>query len=602
MGKVARLPDFLINQIAAGEVVERPAAVVKELCENSLDAGARSIRVELSEGGLKHISVTDDGVGMSPEDARLCLERHATSKLRDLAGLSHIATMGFRGEALPSIASVSRMTLITREASAVAATRIQLEGGVVVEETEAGAPVGTQILIEDLFFNTPARQKFSKKSETELGHCADAVIRLALARPDVAFHLSHHGRVTFASPATDDLRERMAAALSPEVHKHLLAVDRVRGAIRVHGLTTSPEFSLSTTRGLFTYVNRRFIRDRGLMHAIGRAYAHILAPGRQPAAVLFIEMPLDAVDVNVHPQKLEVRFVDAREVYDAAVEAIRATLRDSPWLQAGPKPAPYAPGLPSLPVMANDGAPPPAWTQPGVMPLPFSPMSAPPTMFPSHAQALPSLFPQAFEAADRGDGESPGYFSALRYVGQLARTYLLCEAPNGTLVILDQHAAHERLRFDQLRKQYATGPLKGQPFLFPVQLRLPLSDARALMDHHAEVAAVGFELEPFGGDSLALKSVPSLLVGADYIKLLTDLAHEFAQFGRGQAIEDAMGHVLATMACHSAVRAHQTLSAEEARALLDELDLIDYKTRCPHGRPVAAELPLSDLEKRVHRR
>jgi DNA mismatch repair protein MutL len=621
MGKIARLSDGLINQIAAGEVVERPASVVKELAENSLDAGATSIRVELVEGGLKRISVTDDGSGMSSEDARLCLERHATSKLRDAEGLGRIGTMGFRGEALPSIASVSKLTLTTREKEAVAATRIRLEGGTLIEVGDAGAPVGTQVAVEDLFFNTPARRKFAKKPETEFGHCAETVTRLALARPDVSFQLVHNGRITFNSPGGGDPRERVAAAISPEVFRHLMPVEHRRGDLMVKGVTTSPDFSLATSRGLYTFVNRRFIRDRGLIHAIIRAYSNVLPPGRQPAAVLDLTLPLDAVDVNVHPQKLEVRFVDSRGVYDAVVEAVKASLRDSPWLKTPPMPmAMSTPGLganASVNVGAASVSAPMSMPMPMPMPVPMNvaeprsnyaavsgmslpfPM-APGAPIPTSNSGWSYVAPQV--AQDWGDGQAPGYFSALRYVGQLARTYLVCEAPGGTLVLIDQHAAHERLRFDTLRKQFASGPLKGQPFLFPVQLTLSVSDTRALLDHLAEVQKVGFDLEPFGGETLALKSVPTLLAGADYSKLLTDLAHEFAHFEQGRAVDDAMNHVLATMACHSAVRAHQTLTVEEVRALLDDMDRIDFKTRCPHGRPVAAELTLSELERRVHRR
>jgi DNA mismatch repair protein MutL len=579
MGKVARLPDGLVNQIAAGEVVERPASVVKELLENALDAGATRIQVELGEGGLARIAVSDDGSGMSPEDARLCLERHATSKLRDLEGLSQIATMGFRGEALPSIASVSRLTLTTRELQATGATRLRIEGGTLLEESEVGAPVGTQVVVEELFFNVPARRKFTKRPETELGHCAEAVIRLALGRPDVSFHLSQGGKVTFASPGHGDPRERIAAAISPELHALLIPVELRRGGVTITGYVASPDYSVSTARALYTYVNQRFVRDRGLLHAIGRGYQNVLPPGRQPAAVLHLDVPLQQVDVNVHPQKLEVRFLDARQIYDLVVEAVRAALRGSPWLAH--RPAAGVVSRPALEPARFDFRPP-----------------APDRV----AEAIDLYRTDSEPLAPGNELPTPGYFSALRCIGQLARTYLVCEAPGGTLVLVDQHAAHERIRFATLLQQFAQGPIQGQGFLFPVQVTLPVADARALLDHAEELHRLGFELEAFGGETLALKSVPALLAGADYPRLLVDLAQELGQHARQHSADDAFSHVLATMACHSAVRAHQTLSDPEVRALLDGLDRVDFKTRCPHGRPVAAELTLAELEKRVHRR
>ena len=602
MGKVARLSDSLINQIAAGEVVERPASVLKELAENSIDAHARVVRIDLVEGGLQRIAVSDDGEGMSPEDARLCLERHATSKLHDLEGLSHLDTMGFRGEALPSIASVSRLTLTTRTANAVAATRLRLEGGRLVEEGEVGAPAGTQVVVEDLFFNTPARRKFAKRAETEWGHCSEAVLRLALARADIGFFTTHNGRPSFSAPATSDLRERIAASLSPELYKHLIPITYRSSSLSIAGYATSPEFSLSTNRGLHLFVNRRFIRDRALLHAIGRAYQNVLPAGRQPAAVLYLEVPLDSVDVNVHPQKLEVRFADARAIADAVVDAIRSALRTSPWLrhdseETGPSSQFRRAGLPrpGVPIPGPSWAP----TDPADHDARWMEASLPLSTAPG--ETLPAV-EFSGEPTELGDGAAAGYFASLRYIGQLSRTYLVCEAPGGTLVLIDQHAAHERLRFDQLRKQHTSGTLPGQPFLFPMQVTLSLPDARALLDHAGEVATLGLELEAFGGDTLALKSVPALLVGVDYTRLLNDLAQEFAQVGRGEALDEALNHLLATMACHSAVRANQTLSPEEVRALLNDLDRVDFKTRCPHGRPVAAELHLADIERRVHRR
>ncbi|MBI5548901.1 MAG: DNA mismatch repair endonuclease MutL [Deltaproteobacteria bacterium] len=606
MGKIRVLPEQLVNQIAAGEVVERPASVVKELCENSLDAGARVVRVELGDGGLSRILIVDDGHGMSAEDARTCLERHATSKLVDAEGLTRIATLGFRGEAVPAIASVSRFTLTTREPTSDVGTRVVVEGGRIDRIEEIGAPVGTSVLIEDLFFNTPARRKFLKRAETEAGHASEAVIRLALARPEVGFTLVSGGRQNLSAPAAQqDPRERIAAALGKEVFEHLVEVDGRLGGTRVRGFVASPDYTLSTARGIYTFVNGRYVRDRGLIAAIQRAFSDAMMPGRQPAAVLFLEVPFEEVDVNVHPQKLEVRFTDSRATFEAVFHAVQGALRRSPWLTArrhaaaGPQggtatdssfagaPASETAGGYSASLPQRDSGPVP-------LSMPFGGVPIAPLI--AMGMGMQGGPPRADEIPP------PGFFHTLRVIGQFARTYLVCEAPGPQLVVIDQHAAHERLRFHQLREAFRSRKPQLQSFLFPASVDLPLAEARVLADHLEEVRQVGFDAEPFGGTTFALKAVPAPLVGCDYRVLLTDLAGELMQVEKGRAFESAMEEVLASMACHSAVRAHQSLSQEESRALLDALDAIDFNTRCPHGRPVAAQIPLAELEKRVERR
>jgi DNA mismatch repair protein MutL len=593
--RVQVLPPKLVNQIAAGEVVERPASVVKELLENALDAGARAIQVEIDEGGLGLVRVADDGAGMDREDAVLSLERHATSKLQDAAGLAAITTMGFRGEALPAIASVSRMRIDTCPGGDGAGTRVAVEGGRLVETVDVARARGTTVEVRDLFFNTPARRKFMRSPPTEAGHASEAVLRLALARADVAFSLRSAGRVAFSSQAGAPLADRIGAALGREARQHLVAVDGERGGVRIRGLACSPDHSEATSRGLYLFVNGRYVRDRGAAHAVLRAYAETLPTGRHPAGVLFIELAADRVDVNVHPQKLEVRFADARAVYDAIVTTLSGALRTAPWLRHGPSQA--GSGIALAPVAAEDVAS--ILDQARAVhgfsagdesaPYPGQP-SAPEAMLPFPHPASPELGPL-----------HRSYFASLRYLGQHARTYLVCEAPGGALVIVDQHASHERLLFHRLREAFRARRLEVQPFLIPQVVALPMAPARAIEAGLRELEQLGLAIEPFGGDSFAVKGAPALLAGVGLQPLLEDLAQQLEQMHRGSALEEAFHDLLATMACHAAVRANQDIAPEEARTLLDGLDAIDFKARCPHGRPVVFELALSELERRVGR-
>jgi DNA mismatch repair protein MutL len=597
------LPPGLVNQIAAGEVVERPASVVKELLENSLDAGARTIQVDLEDGGLGLVRVADDGSGMGREDALRSLERHATSKLRDAAGLATIATMGFRGEAIPAIASVSRMRIDTcaeGPPDTVVGTRVALEGGEVVAVEEVARPRGTTVEVRDLFFNTPARRKFMRSTAAESGHASEAVVRVALARPDVGFTLRSGGRAAIATAPGATLEERAAIALGKEAARHVIPVDGSRGEFRVRGVVTSPDHSAATARGLYLFVNGRFVRDRALAYAVVRAYAGSLPAGRQPAGVLFLELPLDRVDVNVHPQKLEVRFQDPRAATDAVHHAVSESLRPSPWLRHRPSPPEGVDGAtPVAPVAAEPRGDDVA----SVLALARDRAEERARdMLPFPASAAPDLPPSAPVTAGTAAGPAPGYFGSMRYVGQHARTYLLCEAPGGTLVVIDQHASHERVLFHRLREALRGRRLEVQPFLVPPVVTLPPSSARVVEGAVDELSAVGLEVEPFGGDAFAVKSAPALLGGASMAPLLTDLAEQLEQAERGSAVGEAVDGLLATMACHAAVRANQDLTREEVRALLDGLDAIDFKARCPHGRPVVVELPLAELERRVGRR
>jgi DNA mismatch repair protein MutL len=538
--------------------------------------------------------VADDGSGMEREDAELALERHATSKLKDAAGLAAIATMGFRGEALPAIASVARMRIDTSPGVQGEGTRVVVEGGKVLELGPVARARGTTIEVRDLFFNTPARRKFMRAAATESGHATEAVTRLLLAHPEVGFTLRSGGRVVLASAPGAPLAERVAQAVGREAARRLVELTGARGEVRVRALLTSPDHAEATSRGLYLFVNGRFVRDRGATHAVLRAYAETLPTGRWPAGVIYVELPLDRVDVNVHPQKLEVRFAEARAVYDAIHHAVAEGLRTAPWLRHRPATVPGA-ALPALAAEEVAGVLDRARLAGATAPLPAPGPNAA-FDFPLPADSGGAL------AGPGPDGPRSGYFASLRYVGQHARTYLLCEGPGGSLVVIDQHASHERVLFHRLREAWRTRSIPVQPLLLPQVVQLPVAAARALEGGLAELARLGIEVEPFGGEAFAVKGLPAVLAGVDAASLLADLAQQIEQVERGSAAEEAWHDLLATMACHSAVRANQDLAADEVRALLDQLDVIDFKARCPHGRPVVFDLSLADLERRVGRR
>jgi DNA mismatch repair protein MutL len=613
MARIARLSDVLINKIAAGEVVERPASVVKELVENSIDAGARTVRVGLERGGLGRITISDDGSGMALEDARLSLERHATSKLRELEDLFTLSTKGFRGEALPAIASVSRFTLHTAEREAYTGTRLSVEGGGEPLVEEAPPRVGTVITVEDLFYNTPARRKFMRRESTELQHAEEAVIRLALAHPDVSFFVEHGGQALFTSPASPgDPRERIAAALGPGVHPHLVAVEERRLGVNVTGYIASPEYTLPNARGIYTFVNRRYIRDRGLNSAIQRAFQEFLAAGRQPVVVLFIDMDPRAVDVNVHPQKQEVRFADAKGVGDTVNTAISRALRAAPWLgppSADPtaeqprQAAHYAMAVERFLTRAQDaawGSPlplPGTQDAPGAPPRSTEPLFAPrpggeappPGRAPAFGQAQPQL----------NEAPPPGYFAALKPLGLLGERFHVCEGPGGTLVVLDAHAALERARLMDFHKALKR-EAPPEPSLFGSTVELAVPVARTLVEGREALARLGLEVEPFGGTTLALKAVPPALVGVDARALLEALARALPP--PGSALDAVtLAEPLRVLACHAARQVEGQLTQGRLRALLGELDAADFHPPCIHGTVVVLEVPLLELERRALR-
>jgi DNA mismatch repair protein MutL len=609
--RIRLLPETLANQIAAGEVIERPAAVVKELVENALDAGARRIEVDLLEGGRTLVRVRDDGCGMGREDALLSLSRHATSKLSSKEDLFAIATYGFRGEALPSIAAVSRFSLLTCEQGALSGTRIEVEGGRMLPPVEAGAPLGTTVEVRDLFFNVPARKKFLKRASTEQAHAVEAVLRLALPRPEVALVLRDGERTLLRVAAGAPLEERAAEALGGEVRGNLLPFDaRVRG-VRAYGLAASPQIALGSARAVWLFVNDRAIRDRQLMHAVLRAYGEVLPHGRYPAALVFLDVPPAEVDVNVHPAKAEVRLADGRAAYEAILRGIGAVLAPGAWLQLGGEPS-QPPAPEELVRIRGDGA---------LVPVPHAAVSAA-----AYPLARGGAGEQALRAADgaaragqvapwQGQARAAAepvqaaliapqpYFGGLRYLGQLHRTYLVCEGPRG-LVLIDQHAAHERMNYQRLRRAAADGRAAVQPLLVPRLVQLPATSLALLGGAVGALARAGIEVDAFGGGAAAVKALPaplSALSERALAALLSDLAEELSAHGRGESLERLSDALLARAACHGSVRAHDALAPGEAQALLDALDGTDYGARCAHGRPVVAEWGTAEIEKRFGR-
>lgn len=580
MGRIQTLSDDLINKIAAGEVVERPASVVKELGENALDAGAKYLRVSLRGGGLVGITVSDDGHGMSREDAVLSLGRHATSKLRTLDDLSSIESFGFRGEALAAISAVSRFTMVTSEPNADSGTRLTVEGPGTLDVMESAPAPGTRIDVDDLFFNTPARRKFLKRESTELGHAEEAVIRLALAHPEVGFALEHDGRSMIASPPGAELKERIAAALGPEVFSHLLPVDEHRLGLSLTGFIASPEFTFPNTRGLYTFINRRFVRDRAMTSAIQRAFQEQLPAGRQPVAVLFLTVDPRAVDVNVHPQKLEVRFADPKSLQELIASGVRRALERAPWrneagetVPAGP--AHYALAVERFLARAQSGPLPPVW-EGAAGELPLAP---------------------AFGQAHPGINEAPpeGFFKSLKWVGELGQRLWVCEGPGGTLVVIDPVAAHERLAVSgwtaaMLKGESALGP----PGLFSVTVSLDDAARTRFLEAAPALAKLGITVESFGPRELLLRGLPWQLTPEAVAALAADLLPALPEKGN-DASTVALAGVLKTLAHHGATAQPRSATASQARQIFEALDEADFTFSCVRSHIVVHQMPMLEL-------
>jgi DNA mismatch repair protein MutL len=630
------LAPELRDQIAAGEVVERPASVVKELVENSLDAGARTVRIEIDGGGLDRITIVDDGHGMDRDGALLALERHATSKLHTFDDLYRLGTFGFRGEALPSIAGVSRFKLVTRPNDALGGTEIVVEPGEAPRVREVGAPVGTTIEVRDLFCNVPPRRKFLKSVGTEAGHVGDVALELALVRPDLALTLVRDGRVARQWLRAPDReargRDALARALSGDPNgdpRALRHVREERGAVRVEALLSPPERARSGATGLHVLVNGRAIRDRQLARAVAMAYGSVLDPGRYPIGILWLDLPSDEVDVNVHPQKAEVRFARGRALYDDVTRALASALAEtfrSP-LSTSRSFAPSSTGPRSNPSPPNRaGATEPAreadldpWGLASFAQDPLPPTRVAPTELSVPVSSEPSFDARASALADPDprpadpprtvtlqpplilDGPRSGrIYGGLAFLAQVRSTYLLCEGPDG-IYVLDQHAAAERVTFARLRDAHRARAVARQQLLVPEVVAVRAAEATLIDEAREEFLALGVDARAIGEGRVAVHGIPTILARRGPERILRDLLDELARTGE-RKFGDAIDLVLATMACHGSVRAGDALHPDECAALLRDLDAIDFAGYCPHGRPIVTILPFVDLEKKVGRR
>jgi len=585
------LPDHLINQIAAGEVVERPSSVVKELVENSLDADARNVKVQLEQGGRRVIRVTDDGLGMTREDLVLALQRHATSKIASLEDLERVATMGFRGEALPSIASVARLDLASRNESEEHGWSLKVRRGEISEPEPAPVLAGTRVSVEDLFYNVPARRKFLRAERTEFNHVDLLLRRFAMARFDVGFELEHNGKnISLLQPAIDgtDQERRLRRVMGKDFLDHAIRISDERGGIGLQGWVAEPRYNRSQADRQFFFVNGRAVRDRVIAHAVRSAFQDVLYHGRHPAFVLFLLIPPQAVDVNVHPQKHEVRFRDARMVHDFLFSALHRAL-------AGKGAGAVRPGA-----GLEDGlAEPRGFGSAGAGSAGQAGMSLPVReQLSAYAKVLGAAEPPAgahhvppLPSAE--DGEIPPLGYAL---AQLHGVYVLSQNDKG-LVLTDMHAAHERITYEQLKVRYTGEGIRGQRLLVPLDVQVSEAEADLAEERSQELGSLGLVVDRSGPESLVLREVPALLADSDAAQLLRDVLSDMGSTGRSERVESESNEILSTMACHGSVRANRQLTVPEMNALLRDMERTERSGHCNHGRPTWIQLDMATLDR-----
>ena len=606
MSRIRILPEILSNKIAAGEVVERPASVVKELVENALDAGSSRILLALEQAGKALIRISDNGTGMNRDEALLAIERYATSKLVTDADLFAIRSLGFRGEALPSIASVSRLTLESRDADSEVGTQVQVHGGKIVGVANAGMPVGTQVSVRQLFFNTPARRKFLKTVHTEMGHVMDVLSSIALAWPNTGFQLTHNGKPMKNWAAAPDALDRVSDVVGHAVKEDLMPVSFSRDGVGVEGWICSGRTVRSTSRGIYLYVNRRFVKDSLLRHALMAGFSGRIITGRYPVAVLFVTVPPGMVDVNVHPTKHAVRFAEPKAVHRMVETAVAQSLQrlDRPFRRTVETPAPVK-QPPDRPPMAT-AAEPVASFFPRPVAAPFVPEPSPSALVKQQpvGDAPPIAAPPA--RSSRADTvqqslfEDARSFADLRIIGQLRDTYIVCESPRDGMILVDQHAAHERILFEAFKQRAAT-VVSVQRLLMPETVEVGYNEARILDALLPDLGKFGLDIDPFGGETFVIKAVPALLSGREAAPLVREIVEKAADSGITPGLDSALDQIRHLMACHGAIRAGQRLSMEQMRALLHQLDGCDAPATCPHGRPTWIHWKIGAIEKAFHR-
>jgi DNA mismatch repair protein MutL len=640
MPKVVVLSKEVADKIAAGEVVDRPASIVKELVENSIDAGATRVEVELEDGGKRRITVTDNGCGMLLEDAVVALERHATSKIRAADDLFSVRTLGFRGEALPSIAAVSHLRIQTRAVGQDTGVEVTVDQGGIAAAEQRGVPQGTQVTVTHLFSNVPARLKFLKTTQTELSHIVDLMVRFALSYPGIHFKLAHNSRMLFQSPGSGDPLNTVVAAYGREVAKEMLPVATPEEApVAVRGYTSRPSVTRTSRSHQAFFVNGRLVRSPMLSRALDEAYKGYVPAGRYPVACLFIDVDPAQVDVNVHPTKMEVRFASEREVFAAAVSALRRTLvgvnlaqpafptRVEQSIEAQTLPDDPFSDPDQRPADPGEAAPAPRGVREPAVSVPYSPTVRPPLPPASRsvekapewhlnpAETQPALgleeaarepareeAPPAVVPAADAPSAPPAETAALPNLTPVARvldTYLICEGPDAVYII-DQHAAHERIIYDALLRR-EENDIAPQPLLIPLTLNLSHSDAAALESHREALQELGFEIEPFGRDTYIVRSVPAILVGHNYEAMLRDLLDDLRERERTGRLEEMRSEICALVACHSVTRSGDPLSPEEMARLVQDLRESPSPYTCAHGRPTLLVLSRSDLERQIGR-
>jgi DNA mismatch repair protein MutL len=613
---IRQLPEILINQIAAGEVVERPASVVKELVENALDAGATRVDIDLEEGGVRLIRIRDDGGGIAPEELPLAVSRHATSKIASLDDLEAVATLGFRGEALPSIASVSRFTLASRRAGDAHGSALQIEGGKLGEVTPRAHAQGTTVEVRELFYNVPARRKFLRAERTELGHIEEWLRSLALARPDVELRVSHNGKPSRRYKPGDLYSDaRLGETLGEDFAAQAMRVDHSGAGLRLHGWIAQPHYSRASTDQQYLYVNGRSVRDRSVAHAVKMAYGDVLFHGRQPAYVLFLELDPTRVDVNVHPAKHEVRFRDSRLIHDFVYRTLKEALAETRAGMTAIGTGSEAVTDAAAPMYAGaaagtgyalagggggGGGMGNAGWRPQQSPLGLRVADAPSAYAALYARppgsddtALPPMPSEyGLPVTSANSGVPPQGYA----VAQLHGIYVLAENAEG-LIVVDMHAAHERIGYERLKTAHDATGLHAQPLLVPITLAVGERDADTAEREADTLTALGFEITRSGPGSLHVRSIPALLANAEPEGLLRDVLTDLREHGQSRRIASARDELLSTMACHGAVRANRRLTLPEMNALLRDMEMTERSGQCNHGRPTWARFSLAEIDR-----